>query len=109
MKKARKRDENKNFQQKNEKNSKNDAPVTGGVIAIKFHSTLPIVYAASTDGCVRVWDIRSGQCIDEFTGHEDMILSMDILEDQDRKESIILTGSDDGTAKVFVHSFFDFN
>jgi len=71
-----------------------------GVVKLKWHATLPLIYTAATDGVVRVWDARSGGLMLALTGHEDMILDF-ALHCGDDGMDVILTGSDDGKAKVF--------
>lgn len=51
----------------------------------------------STDGNVRVWDVRAGICVQMFRGHQDIIL--DVAASADARN--IVSCSDDGTALVF--------
>lgn len=77
-----------------------------GVVALKWHSQLPVVATASMDYDLRVWDARNGSLLFRFTGHEDLILNLDIISlDKSQVPNItdqIVTVSDDGTAKVFL-------
>ena len=50
----------------------------------------------STDGIARVWDCRSGEMLQEFKGHQDIILDLVV-----GKEEKIITCSDDCTCLVF--------
>ena len=45
----------------------------------------------------QVWDARTGQCIHTFLGHRNIVLDFAITPDG----RTIVTGSDDGTSKVF--------
>lgn len=42
----------------------------GGIVRLEWHDWLPLVYTACTDGVVRLWDARSGQCLSELSGHQ---------------------------------------
>jgi WD40 repeat protein len=42
----------------------------GGIVRLRWHDWLPLVYTACTDGVVRLWDARSGHCLYELTGHQ---------------------------------------
>ena len=58
----------------------------------------PLVFTACLDGIARCWDIRTGAAVRQFGGHgagiQDLALSPD--------GGMLLTGSDDHTARVFV-------
>ena len=43
-----------------------------------WHATEPVVYSASADATIRVWDARSGECLQTFHGHTSVILDMAI-------------------------------
>lgn len=49
------------------------------------------------DGKVRLWDSLSGDCIRTFSGHADAIQSLSLSANQD----YLVSGSSDGTARVF--------
>lgn len=63
-----------------------------------WHPTQPLVFTACLDGVARCWDLRTGTAVKQFHGHtagiQDICLSPD--------GSMILTGSDDNTARVFM-------
>lgn len=83
------------------------------VVALKWHATLPIVVTACLDRVVRIWDARSGVCVQECSGHRDIVTNLDfrqqpvVTENSDTGEKttavgdVIVSVSDDGTAKVF--------
>lgn len=48
----------------------------GGIVRLKWHDWLPLVYTACTDGVVRLWDARSGQCLYQLTGHQVSLVCM---------------------------------
>lgn len=49
-----------------------------GVVKLKWHPSSPLLFTACLDGCVRLWDGRTGSCEREFKGHRDGILDMAI-------------------------------
>ena len=81
------------------------------VVALKWHATLPVVVTACLDRVIRIWDARSGACLKELTGHKDIATNLDfrqqpvVTDDNGEKSTalgdVIVTVSDDGTAKVF--------
>ena len=81
------------------------------VVALKWHASLPVVVTACLDKVVRIWDARSGVCVKELTGHRDIVTNLDfrqqpvVSDDNGEKTTavgdVIVSVSDDGTAKVF--------
>jgi len=69
----------------------------GGVIRLLWHQTQALVYTASLDKAIRLWDGRTGNCERKWTGHKESLLDISINKDG----NIILSGSDDHTALVF--------
>ncbi len=78
----------------------------GSVVALKWHPSLPAVITCSLDNKIRVWDARSGTCVLELTGHENLVTNLDFISgapnDNDDTNDIIVSVSDDGTARVFL-------
>ncbi len=74
-----------------------------GVTKLRWHTRLPLVYTAATDGAIRLWDARSGALLQTLTGHDDMVVDFALAcgEGPGGKGDVLLTGSDDGTAKVW--------
>ncbi|XP_060080044.1 angio-associated migratory cell protein-like [Ylistrum balloti] len=68
-----------------------------GVVRLKWDPTAPLVYTACLDGVVRLWDGRNGQCVNQWSGHTDAILDVDLSRDGET----LVTVSDDKTARVF--------
>ncbi|XP_046555991.1 LOW QUALITY PROTEIN: angio-associated migratory cell protein-like [Haliotis rubra] len=68
-----------------------------GIVKLKWDETSPLVYTASLDGVVSMWDARSGKEETRWTGHSAAILDFDITEDGDK----LLTVCEDHTARVF--------
>jgi WD40 repeat protein len=74
------------------------------------------VITGAVDGNIRLWDALTGALLSTLTGHSDAILSLTIFtQGQAQKEAsgqgassvvasgmLVLTGSDDGSAKLFV-------
>jgi ribosome assembly protein SQT1 len=77
--------------------------VKAGITRLRWHNTLPLVIASYTDGCVCIWDARVGKVVQCLTGHEDMINDLDVCF-ADGGISVIVTGSDDKSVKVFEFS-----
>lgn len=86
----------------------------GSVVACQWHSTLPLVVTAALDRMVRVWDGRNGRCCIELSGHTDLIVSLALATipaseqestSLDGKADMIVSVSDDHTARVFVLDF----
>lgn len=76
-------------------------PDGAGVTKLRWHARLPLVYTAGTDGALRLWDARSGVLLQTLTGHEDMVVDFALACGEGSRGDVVLTGSDDGTAKVF--------
>eukprot|EP01134_Creolimax_fragrantissima_P001216 CFRG1216T1 len=53
-----------------------------------------IVYTASSDGTIRMWDVRTGVCEGEITGHDTSVYCMVLSGD-----NILYTGSADKTVR----------
>jgi len=68
-----------------------------GVTKLALHPTEPLAFTGCLDGVVRCWDLRSGECARTFRGHRESIQSLAVSLDG----SMIVSGSDDGTCRVF--------
>lgn len=94
----------------------------GSVVALKWHSSIPYITTAALDNFVRVWDARSGACVLELTGHNDLVTNLDMrtiiiaeeasgdalpaapgapVSTSGRSVDVIVSVSDDHTARVF--------
>ncbi|KAG2446035.1 hypothetical protein HXX76_000637 [Chlamydomonas incerta] len=62
-----------------------------------WHPTEPFVFTACLDGASRCWDLRTNTCVRTYGGHEDAVQDIAISPDG----NMLLTGSDDGTARVY--------
>jgi ribosome assembly protein SQT1 len=69
----------------------------GGIVAVEWHPTQPIVFTASLDRRVRAWDVRTGECVQTWTGHTHDILGLAVSP----TGAMVVTCADDHTARVF--------
>lgn len=82
----------------------------GSVVALVWHSSLPLVATAALDNVVRIWDARNGALLQELTGHNDLVTSIDMvpitaenrIEGTGDATDMIISVSDDRTARVFL-------
>ena len=87
-------------------------PHGGSVVALVWHSSLPLVATAALDNVVRIWDARNGALLKELTGHHDLVTSIDMVpitaanrvDDSSVGDATdaIVSVSDDKTARVFL-------
>lgn len=89
----------------------------GGIVALQWHPTLPLVVTSSLDRTVRVWDGRSGAQLLLLSGHADIVTNFtfaslqlgevigETLQVDANAPNAIVTVSEDGTSKVFPVSF----
>ncbi|KAK3586809.1 hypothetical protein CHS0354_002548 [Potamilus streckersoni] len=68
-----------------------------GIVKLSWARESPLVYTISLDNVIRLWDIRNGQPVASWTGHEDFILDFAISQDN----NFLVSASDDRTARVF--------
>jgi ribosome assembly protein SQT1 len=86
----------------------------GSVVSLKWLESSPVVCTAALDCVVRLWDARSGSCLQELTGHTDLVTSLDMRslmftsasaanagETEQTTVDVIVSVSDDKTARVF--------
>jgi ribosome assembly protein SQT1 len=82
------------------------------VVNLRWHSTLPLITTAALDKMVRVLDARNGSLLLELSGHTNIITNLDLMSipaeliigdknDPNNETDIIVSVSDDNTAKVF--------
>ena len=72
----------------------------GGITRLQWHPTQPMVFTASSDGVVRIWDSRNGNLVSALTGHSDMINDLSVQFINDSK-ALVVSGSDDNSVRVF--------
>lgn len=80
------------------------------VVALRWHSSLPLIATSALDNIVRIWDARSSSCMMSLTGHSNLVTNLEMAPvislrqaegDEHRVTDIIVSVSDDGTARVF--------
>merc|ERR1712137_1319586 len=69
----------------------NEDAKAGGVTRLRWHPTLPFVFTACSDGTI----------VHTLTGHADMINAMDCNFVSNSGVSLIVSGSDDNTVRLF--------
>lgn len=73
-----------------------------GVSCLGWHPQEPAVWSACVDGVVRLWDARTGQCLESYSGNADVIVSLTV----DPTGDLLLTGADNGMAMLFKRGHF---
>ena len=71
----------------------------GGVIRMKWHPNHFVLVTGCLDGCIYVWDARSGRNLYKLSGHTDLLLDMDIYVKD--KMLYVASVSDDKTCQMF--------
>lgn len=51
-----------------------------GISKILWKGTTSLLFSGGLDGIVRCFDARSGQCLQQLTGHSEDILDLQIAE-----------------------------
>lgn len=73
-----------------------------GVTSLAWLGSSRYVASGCIDGMVRIWDSLSGECARTLSGHGDVVQSLAIFADGNS----IISGSSDGSARVFDISMF---
>ncbi|XP_055870079.1 angio-associated migratory cell protein-like [Biomphalaria glabrata] len=68
-----------------------------GIVKIVWSKVFPTFFTSCLDGNIRQFDSRNGEMVRTWQGHRAAILDFDLSRD----ESLLVTASDDSTAKVF--------
>jgi len=68
-----------------------------GIVRLAWSNDDPLVYTATLDGSVHLWDSRTGNCERQWFGHSEEVLDMTIS----RNGKFIVTASGDRTARIF--------
>lgn len=79
---------------------KNDTSHLDAITSLVLHpvaNNLHLVSTASVDRTVKTWNLLTGQLLKSYSGHTDVIHTVNISSDGKH----LITGSDDGTARVF--------
>ena len=56
-----------------------------------------ILFSASADTTIAIWDTQTGQRIRRHVGHDDVVNTLEITK---RGAEVLISGSDDGTVGV---------
>lgn len=71
-----------------------------GITRLRWHTSLPLCFTASTSGVIRLWDARNGSLLSSLTGHADVINDLNVCF-ADEARALICTASDDKTVRLF--------
>ncbi|XP_064607664.1 angio-associated migratory cell protein-like [Liolophura sinensis] len=72
-------------------------PHEAGIVKLRWDSATSMIYTASLDRVLRLWDARTGNIVSQWTGHQGEILDFDIARDG----GVLVSTSEDQTARVF--------
>ena len=70
---------------------------TGEITDVAFSPTGPLVATASTDGSIKLWDVRDGSLLRTLIGHTAGVRSLAFSPSGD----VLISGSDDRSAKLW--------
>lgn len=70
------------------------------ITRLRWHPKLPVVFAASVGGNIRLWDARSGSLLHKMTGHTQTINDLDVSF-MDDGTAVLVSAGDDKVVKVF--------
>ena len=70
-----------------------------GVIELKWLKESPMILTCAISRDLRLWDARSGECLQTMTGHHEAVLCLDI--GYTAQGIYVVSGSDDKTARVW--------
>jgi len=80
---------------------KNDTSHSDAITSLVLHPVGPanqhLVSTGSVDRTVKTWNLLTGQLLKSYPGHQDVIHTVNVSADA----RYLVTGSDDGTARVF--------
>jgi len=91
-----------------EKDHETPLPDLAGITRLKWHPSLPLIFTSTTEGTIRLWDARTGNCLTTLTGGSlEIINDFDIALENDgdntdpMRNIIVSTASDDGKIRVY--------
>ena len=68
-----------------------------GIIRAQFQHQSALITTCSVDRTVRVWDARTGRCVETFQGHHEPVLAFA----QSPDGRCVVSAGDDGVCLVF--------
>jgi WD40 repeat protein len=70
-----------------------------GVVELKWLKGSPMILSCAVSRELRLWDGRSGTCLQTLTGHHDAVLAIDV--GYTAQGIYVVSGSDDKTARLW--------
>ncbi|KAL9052389.1 MAG: hypothetical protein Q9162_005419 [Coniocarpon cinnabarinum] len=70
----------------------------GAVLDLQYSRDPRILFSASADATIAIWDTQTGQRIRRHVGHEDVVNTLEITQ---RGAEMLVSGSDDGTIGIW--------
>ena len=74
----------------------------GGIVKLLMHPNgLPYCITSSTDNTMRVYEVRTGECLQTLTGHSDGVLDISVVKTGAGPNFRVASASDDTSVKVW--------
>ena len=70
-----------------------------GVVELRWLKDSPMILSCTVSRELRLWDGRSGDCLQTLTGHHEAVLCLDI--GYTSQGIYVVSGSDDRTARLW--------
>ena len=74
-------------------------PHTAGVIELRWLKDSPMLLSCAVSRELKLWDGRSGECLQTLTGHLEPVLTFDV--GYTSQGIYVVSGSDDKTARLW--------
>ncbi|CCK68028.1 Swd3p KNAG_0A03450 [Huiozyma naganishii CBS 8797] len=74
---------------------------TAPVVAVRYNSRGNLLYSASLDESIKVWDTLSGSLLKTISAHSEAVVAVDLPRGDDADCSLLASGSHDGLIRLF--------